>query len=106
MMNTNNATNNVEFGRAFKNMLIRRLDDPMTLAPLMESEAYCDAKQEYDGIHEAIFDSCNFADCDSVQALINALRVLHDMELNCLYRTGIQDGMLILTPDFRVSGVA
>jgi DNA-binding FadR family transcriptional regulator len=99
-----NAVNSIEFGRAFNNMLMRRLDDPVTLAQLMESEAYSDAQQEYDAIYEAVF-SGDSVDAASIQALLNATRALHDMELDYLYRTGIQDGMLMLMPDFRTIGV-
>lgn len=105
-MITTNVVNNTDFGCAFRNMLISRLDDPMTFAPLADSAAYREARQEYDRLYEAVFDSKNFADANIVQELLNALRALHDMEVNYLYRTGLQDGMLMLTPDFRTLGVA
>lgn len=94
------------FGTCFSNMFLDRISNPDTFAPLDEMSAYQDAQAAYDSAHSAIFDQGAAADHKSVQALIDALYRLQDMQMQYIYRVGIQDGMQVCRPDFCTVGIA
>lgn len=95
-----------DFGRAFANMLYDRLEGGGLLQELQSSPEYAKAQQAYNDAYEALTGAEGFASGSPEQVLLNALDHLRDLEVQFIYRAGIQDGLSMTSPRFLVSGVA
>ena len=95
-----------DFGRAFTNMLYDRLEGGGFLQELQSSPEYIKAQQVYNDAYEALAGENGLVSGSLEQALLDALNHLRDLELQFIYRAGIQDGMSMSRPGFLVAGVA
>ena len=93
------------FGTHFSTMFLRRIADLDTFAPLHSIHPYQEAQAEYSALRDQVFDQDNAIDASVVQAIINALHCIQDLEMEYLYRLGIQEGMRIREPEFLTEGM-
>lgn len=95
-----------DLGRALTNMLYDRLEGGGLLQELQSSPEYAKAQKAYDEAYEALSGAGGFASGSPEQVLLNALDHLRDLEVQFIYRAGIQDGLSMTSPGFLVAGVA
>ena len=95
-----------DFGRAFTNMLYDRMEGGGFLQELQSSPEYIKVQQVYNDAYEALAGENGLASGSPEQALLDALNRLRDLEVQFIYRAGIQDGMSMTRPGFLVAGVA
>ena len=95
-----------DFGRAFTNMLYDRMEGGGFFQGLQSSPEYIKAQHVYNDAYEALAGENGLASGSPEQALLDALNRLRDLELQFIYRAGIQDGMSMTRPGFLVAGVA
>lgn len=70
-----------EFGIAIADMLYSRVDGGEFLQRLQDSPAYAQAQQEYHAAYKALAGDQGLAPGSQEQTLIDALRHVHDLEL-------------------------
>lgn len=95
-----------DFGRAITNMLYDRMERGELLQELQSSPEYVKAQQAYNDAYEALAGAEGFSSGSPEQVLLNALDHLRDLEVQFIYRAGIQDGLSMTRPRFLVAGVA
>lgn len=95
-----------DFGRAITNMLYDRMERGELLQELQSSPEYVKAQRAYDDAYDAIAGAGGFAVGSQEQLLLHALNHLRDLEVQFIYRAGIQDGLSMTSPGFLVAGVA
>lgn len=93
------------FDTSFSNMFLDSVSDIETFAPLHALESYQEAKAAYSALHTEIFDNNHAADEKTVQAIMNAIHRIQDLEMQYIYRMGIQNGIHMSKPDFLIGGV-
>ena len=94
-----------EFGNAIADMLYSRMDDGEFLQRLQDSPAYAQAQQEYQTAYKVLAGDQGLAPSSQEQTLIDALRHIHDLELQYIYRAGLQDGINLKDPAFLTAGL-
>jgi len=93
------------FGASFSEMFLDRISNTDTFKPLQALESYQNAKAAYSSIRESLFDEKGKADIKAVEKLIRALHRIQDLEMEYIYRLGIQEGLSMRGPDFLISGI-
>jgi hypothetical protein len=112
----------VTFGACFSEMFLNRISDLNTFAPLHATDAYQEARAAYEGLFEDAFDephdgeprpvadevlsTVSGVDPIAVEALMRAVHRMQDLEMEYIYRLGIQDGARLDKPGFLVDGLA
>lgn len=93
------------FGKALTFQLFDRLEGEGILKQLYSTEVYKDAQEKFKKACETLCSNGEF-DADSPeQNLVDSLRRLCDIEQQCVYRLGIQDGLKISSEQFLVEDV-
>ena len=88
------------FAAHFHAMVMYRQNDQETMEQLRETEEYQMAQDE---LREVLagFETIGKDAVDLYDTLIGVQGQIHDMELSFFYRMGFQDGITILSPEFR-----
>lgn len=94
-----------DFGPSFSKMFLDRISDIDTFKPLQALKAYQDAKTAYSSLYNSIFDTEVVPDKKTVLELIRAIHRIQDMEMEYIYRLGIQEGVSMRAADFLISGI-
>lgn len=96
---------NSQFGVTFSEMFLDRIADKEVFAPLEVLERYQSKMQVYGAAHAAIFDTLDQSGTEPVQTLLTALYSVQDMQMEYIYRLGLQEGMRIGLPSFLTEGI-
>ena len=95
-----------DFGRVFANMLYDRLDDGQLLQKLQNDPHYTRSREACREAYGAIFGGGERTGSGLKRDFLNALLHLRDLELQYIYRTGVQDGISLSKVDFLVDGLS
>lgn len=95
-----------DFGRAFANMLYDRLDDGQLFQKLQNDPHYTRSREACREAYRAIFGGGEGPGSNLERDFLNALLHLRDLELQYIYRAGVQDGISLSKVDFLVDGLS
>jgi hypothetical protein len=94
----------VTFGAVINEVLFESVSTPEFFSPLEECADYREAKAEYDSLYDEVFSGAS-VNAGQVQKLLNAQSRLNDAQAQFIYRTGIQAGISLSTPEFLTEGM-
>lgn len=94
-----------DFGRAVTFFLYERLESEGILHQLYATSAYKEAREEYKKICMELQGETDLAGGSPEQSLVDAIRHMNDMEAQCIYRLGLQDGIKMTHGNFLTEGV-
>ena len=94
-----------DFGHAFANMLYDRLENGQILQGLQGNHQYIQRREACKGAYRAIADEGKSPNNSVERDFLNAILRLRDLELQYIYRAGIQDGISLSKVDFLVDGL-